>query len=353
VRKQLEGRRVRSALVVALMVLSAACARPNSTQAQLPPPTPISTPTPSPSPTPTAPLQASTPPFHSGEVGVGYAAVALSATGGVQPYSWSISAGALPDGLNLSGDGSVSGTPTSAGSFAFTIQVADIGGSTATVSGKIGIAAALSASIIAACARACQVEAGCVTVCGNFGTISGGVGPYRVTATGYVPPGTTISPNQLAYTGTFSRPVSYWQSTVTVTDALGQAASVSPVFNVFAHIAIAGGSCVGNFPTGCLVQLKITPGTPGGTPSLKISGVICSPNTCNGPAGPGPLPNTLPQGFSATASPIYVTVNFPKGMIDGWFGSFLITLTDQSTCSTGPTRCVSAPATVTVNVVGG
>ncbi len=85
---------VRSTLVGALvMFLVVACARPNNI-VQLAPPSP--TPTPSPSPTPTAPLQASSAPFHVGEVGIGYGAVALSAIGGVQPYTWSISAGALP-----------------------------------------------------------------------------------------------------------------------------------------------------------------------------------------------------------------------------------------------------------------
>lgn len=208
------------------------------------------------------------------------------------------SAGSIPDGLTLGNDGTVSGTPTSAGNFAFTIQVADSGGSTATVSGKIGIAAALSASIIPACARACQVEAGCVNVCGNFGAISGGVGPYHVTATGYIPPGTTISPNQLAYTGTFSRPVSYWQSTVTVTDAFGQTASVSPIFNVFAHISLTGGRC-GYVQLPCTVTLSYSGGTPGGSPTLRVSG-WAGDNTC-GFAAPVICPQPRSRGLQAVA----------------------------------------------------
>lgn len=49
----------------------------------------------------------------------------LTATGGTGPYSWSVSAGALPDGLTLSNAGLLSGTPTSAGTFNFTIQAQD------------------------------------------------------------------------------------------------------------------------------------------------------------------------------------------------------------------------------------
>jgi hypothetical protein len=50
--------------------------------------------------------------------------VTLQATGGVPPYTWSISAGSLPTGLSLTG-ALVSGIPTAPGTFDFTIQVTD------------------------------------------------------------------------------------------------------------------------------------------------------------------------------------------------------------------------------------
>jgi hypothetical protein len=46
------------------------------------------------------------------------------ASGGTTPYSWSILSGSLPTGLSLS-SGSISGTPTAAGAFSFTVKVAD------------------------------------------------------------------------------------------------------------------------------------------------------------------------------------------------------------------------------------
>lgn len=49
----------------------------------------------------------------------------LAATGGTGPYAWSVSAGALPGGFTLSNAGLLSGTPTSAGTFNFTIQAQD------------------------------------------------------------------------------------------------------------------------------------------------------------------------------------------------------------------------------------
>jgi hypothetical protein len=111
-----------------------------------------------------------TAPFHTGEVGVAYAPVALSATGGVQPYTWTVVAGALPTGLSIGSDGTVSGSPTSAGNFSFTVQAADSGNSVATVTGSVGIAAALSATLRSDCASQCSVELGC-NVCGAFGEV--------------------------------------------------------------------------------------------------------------------------------------------------------------------------------------
>ena len=50
----------------------------------------------------------------------------LSATGGIAPYSWSITSGQLPGGLTLSpSTGTISGMPTQSGQFAIGIQVAD------------------------------------------------------------------------------------------------------------------------------------------------------------------------------------------------------------------------------------
>jgi hypothetical protein len=50
----------------------------------------------------------------------------------VLPYNWTVSAGALPDGLHLnSSTGEISGTPTTSGAFDFTIQATDATSSTA------------------------------------------------------------------------------------------------------------------------------------------------------------------------------------------------------------------------------
>ncbi len=61
----------------------------------------------------------------SAYVGVPYG-YTFAATGGLTPYTWSISAGSLPAGLSLNAStGALSGTPTTAASYTFTVQCTD------------------------------------------------------------------------------------------------------------------------------------------------------------------------------------------------------------------------------------
>lgn len=55
------------------------------------------------------------------------------ATGGVLPYVFSIAVGALPAGLSMNSSGVVSGTPTTAATYAWRVQVQDAQGFTATL----------------------------------------------------------------------------------------------------------------------------------------------------------------------------------------------------------------------------
>lgn len=51
--------------------------------------------------------------------------IKLPVTGGVEPYDLSISKGRLPDGVRLSSNSILIGTPTSRGDYSFTVQVKD------------------------------------------------------------------------------------------------------------------------------------------------------------------------------------------------------------------------------------
>jgi hypothetical protein len=77
----------------------------------------------------------------AGKVGVAYSQH-LTAQGGLAPYSWSIVSGQLPPGLFLGStspdfNNVLTGTPTTAGTFTFTLQVTDALGDQAT--GKVSV----------------------------------------------------------------------------------------------------------------------------------------------------------------------------------------------------------------------
>ena len=58
--------------------------------------------------------------------------ISLTATGGATPYKWSRVAMGLPNGLNISDSGIISGTPLQAGSWSFTLGVTDAQGRSIT-----------------------------------------------------------------------------------------------------------------------------------------------------------------------------------------------------------------------------
>jgi hypothetical protein len=61
----------------------------------------------------------------AGAVGTPYPQTTITAGGGVAPYTYVVSSGALPAGLTLSTAGVLTGTPAAAGSFPFTITATD------------------------------------------------------------------------------------------------------------------------------------------------------------------------------------------------------------------------------------
>ena len=284
-----------------------------------PPPSPAGTPSPSPSP---AALKITSATFHSGEVGVDYSAVTLNGVGGVTPYSWTVSAGSMPAGLTISTNGTVSGTPKAAGTFRFTLQLADAAGGNVKVVKSLGIARALKATLIPGCAVQCLVEVGCVSVCGKFGTLAGGIGPFTYSSLGNIPAGVHL--NGLALAGTFTAGARYSTFTVNVTDSFGAHTSVSPSFNVFPHLTFTGSTCTG---TGmCTASLQYNVGV-SETPTVKVG-------AWTGSSPAPPIVAAVSGGFvNITVGP---AASVPK------IGTFKLILSDQFPCGPGVNCSVTA-----------
>ena len=78
-----------------------------------------------------APPTVTTSTLALGTVGTAYSQT-LTASGAVQPCTWSLVSGSLPAGLSLSQGGVISGTPTMAGIFTFDVRVTDYNGVSST-----------------------------------------------------------------------------------------------------------------------------------------------------------------------------------------------------------------------------
>ncbi|MBB5208447.1 Ig domain-containing protein [Chiayiivirga flava] len=125
-----------------------------------------------------------------GDAGVPYSEI-FSATGGTAPHTFALSAGTLPAGLTLAADGTLSGTPTVAGTFAITVEATDANGFTGTRDYSLVIDAAL---IDVAPATLPDADGG--VAYSQTITASGGTAPYTFALVdGALPDGLTLAPD--------------------------------------------------------------------------------------------------------------------------------------------------------------
>lgn len=160
----------------------------------------------------------------------------LAATGGMTPYTWSVSAGTLPAGLALSADGHLSGTPSAAGSSSFTVRVRDAKQATGEASLTIAIdppdAPALSVSTTALPTATIGAPYTAAIA------VSGGTAPYTWTiSSGSLPPGISLASATGNLSGAPTGTAQLYTFNVTVTDAASppQSASASLGITVVAH----------------------------------------------------------------------------------------------------------------------
>jgi hypothetical protein len=238
---------------------------------------------------------------------------ALSATGGTAPYSYAITAGALPAGLTLT-NGTIAGTPTVNGTFNFTVTATDASAAPGPYSGSRSYTLAINAQPTTA--------APVVTAPAN-GSFSNN---RSVTATGTAPAGSIVSiyiGNNLA--GTIS-------------------ASASGTFSYL----IPGTAPDGTYTVSATAQSS------GATASASSN---VNTFTIDGTAPTASLTSAVPNNGTTTTSPVSFTATFNEPVT----GLTAVGLTvTNGTVTSGPTAgsgntytfqvTPSAAGTVTVQV---
>lgn len=158
------------------------------------------------------------------EVGVAVSSK-LTATGGNGTFTWTLAGGTLPTGVTLGPDGTISGTPTAAGTYTFTVQVADADGRTATVNQSLVVASRVSVKTVTL--RGAKVgklyKASLKTL--------GGVAPVKWKITGKLPRGIRFA-KALGTLSGIAKKAGTYRVSVQVTDALGVTAKKSFVLVV-------------------------------------------------------------------------------------------------------------------------
>ena len=143
-----------------------------------------------------------------GTAGVSYNAT-LTAEGGNLPYAWAIAKGALPAGLDLdSGNGTISGVPTTGGDFTFTVRVSD--NSTPVKSDTQRYAITIASGVDLTIATI-NLPDGAVGAAYNFTLLAlGGTPPYTwCIVRGHLPDGVAIDAVSGAVSGTPTKQGSY------------------------------------------------------------------------------------------------------------------------------------------------
>ena len=234
----------------------------------------------------------------------------VSASGGTGPYSYAVTTGALPSGLSLASDGTISGVPTVYGSFNFTVTATDSSTGTGPFTGSRAYALTVApqpiptvAPVSATVAYGSSNNAVTLSITGSASSVAVGTQASHGTATAS---GTSISYTpQAGYAG----PDSF---TYTATSSGGTSTSAIVTITVTA-------------PT-----LALTPAT---LPAAQQDAAYSqSLTTSNGtaPYSYAVTAGTLPTGLSLASDG---TISGTPG-VNGSF-NFTVTATDSST-GTGP-----------------
>jgi hypothetical protein len=247
----------------------------------------------------------------------------LTVSGGQAPYAWTVSSGSLPAGISLSADGVLTGTPTATGTFAFTVQVTDANGQSATQNLSVAVAQGVTATF------APPPSATLATPYSFTLTATGGTTPYTWSVNaGSLPPGITLSSGGVL-SGTPTLPGSF-PFTVNVIDA-NNGIATTPI-----TLTVAAGVLRMTAPSAAALPDV----APGGTTSAKLGTVTVTD-------GRGLTGATWTATVSATAPGTGTRTpaqTIPLGAVTYWSGPA------TATAGTGTFTPGQATASLAVNL---
>ncbi|MFF5383553.1 putative Ig domain-containing protein [Pedobacter suwonensis] len=197
--------------------------------------------------------------------GFAYSKQLDAATGGTAGYTYALAPGStLPAGLSLSSVGAITGTPTVANTYSFSVVATDAKGCKATATYNLTVTAAL----VLTPGALPDGLTGTVYPTQTVPAATGGTGPYIYTAAG-VPPGLTFNPTTREITGTPGQPGTYTIS-FTVVDANGNTLTSNYAVKITDPLLLSAAT-LADGTTGTIYTTQIIPGATGGTTPYTYS----------------------------------------------------------------------------------